>query len=61
MYRHRRVNCPCTDRCIADAGLLGLGSVTELTTTVILIAMLVLRLLDEENLLRAELPGYVEY
>jgi protein-S-isoprenylcysteine O-methyltransferase Ste14 len=35
--------------------------VTALATTVILIAMLVLRLLDEEKLLCAELPGYTEY
>jgi protein-S-isoprenylcysteine O-methyltransferase Ste14 len=40
---------------------IGLGSVMALAATVILIAMLVLRLLDEEKLLRAELPGYAEY
>lgn len=40
---------------------IGLGSGTALAITVILIAMLVLRLLDEEKLLRAELPGYAEY
>jgi protein-S-isoprenylcysteine O-methyltransferase Ste14 len=38
-----------------------LGSVTALATSLILIAMLVVRLLDEEKLLRAELPGYAEY
>ncbi len=40
---------------------IGLGSVTALVTSVIVIAMLVLRLLDEEKLLRADLPGYSQY
>jgi protein-S-isoprenylcysteine O-methyltransferase Ste14 len=40
---------------------IALGSVTALSASAIFIAMLVLRLLDEEKLLRAELPGYAEY
>lgn len=39
----------------------GLGSVIALAASAVLIGMLVVRLLDEEKLLRAELPGYAEY
>jgi protein-S-isoprenylcysteine O-methyltransferase Ste14 len=40
---------------------IALGSVAALATSAIMIAMLVIRLLDEEKLLRAELPGYADY
>ncbi|HTW49248.1 MAG TPA: isoprenylcysteine carboxylmethyltransferase family protein [Acidobacteriaceae bacterium] len=40
---------------------IGLGSVAALAASAIMIAMLIIRLLDEEKLLRAELPGYAEY
>lgn len=40
---------------------IALGSMWALAAVVILVAMLVLRLLDEEKLLRADLPGYLEY
>jgi protein-S-isoprenylcysteine O-methyltransferase Ste14 len=40
---------------------IALGSIAALATSAIMIAMLVPRLLDEEKLLRAELPGYAEY
>ena len=40
---------------------IALGAVAALAASAIMIAMLVLRLLDEEKLLRAELPGYAEY
>lgn len=40
---------------------IALDSVAALAISVILIALLVLRLLDEERMLRAELPGYAEY
>lgn len=40
---------------------LALGSVAALATSAMMIGALVMRLLDEEKLLRAELPGYAEY
>lgn len=40
---------------------IGLGSVAALATSAIMIGALVFRLLDEEKLLRAELPGYAQY
>jgi protein-S-isoprenylcysteine O-methyltransferase Ste14 len=39
----------------------GLGSVAVLTMSAVMILLLVIRLLDEEKMLRAELPGYSEY
>jgi protein-S-isoprenylcysteine O-methyltransferase Ste14 len=40
---------------------IGLGSLAGLAASAIMIALLVIRLLDEEKLLRVELPGYAEY
>jgi protein-S-isoprenylcysteine O-methyltransferase Ste14 len=39
----------------------GLGSVAALTMSAAMIGLLIVRLVDEEKLLRAELPGYGEY
>jgi protein-S-isoprenylcysteine O-methyltransferase Ste14 len=40
---------------------IALGSVAALAASALLIVLLVVRLLDEEKLLRTELPGYAEY
>jgi protein-S-isoprenylcysteine O-methyltransferase Ste14 len=40
---------------------LALGSFWALPVCALLIPLIVFRLLNEENLLRAELPGYGEY
>ena len=40
---------------------LGLGSVAALAASAMMVSMFVVRLLDEEKMLRAALPGYAEY
>jgi protein-S-isoprenylcysteine O-methyltransferase Ste14 len=40
---------------------IGLGSLAALAASALLIALLVIRLLDEEKMLRVDLPGYAEY
>ncbi|HTV14335.1 MAG TPA: isoprenylcysteine carboxylmethyltransferase family protein [Acidobacteriaceae bacterium] len=40
---------------------IGLGSLVALSTAAVMIGLLVIRLLDEEKMLRAELRGYAEY
>jgi protein-S-isoprenylcysteine O-methyltransferase Ste14 len=40
---------------------IGLGSVAALAGSAVMIVLLVIRLRDEEKMLRAELPGYAEY